>query len=513
MDRGGREFGAALVAHGVVSSGADALSASHGHKWRMVLAMLGFLSKEGPHAFSLTPHGQRLLAASSPQSIEECMLRSLLVFELHPQGATEPIRPLMHVLQVLEALSDAAIQPMITRAEMKTFVITSGASTNVGDLISDIAEYRAERERRKAARALRGYDAEVLANRGLRLAAQSYSDYADASLRYLKATGLFDNSPGQGIMVADEKAALVGLLLKHSGSTGVSREPLQEIRATGAPLPTDDLTNAQVVFDSMAAQAEIRGVDCLHLRPTASSHVADWTQARHEVDALMQRAREADFAREQQQAVPDIVKFMIALEGGDPSGSVIPAGEGSAYLEWTLWRALLAIGGVVNPSHEVRGFKVDRELKPLGYAPGGRPDLVAEFEDFVLVVEVTLAENSRQEAMEGEPVRRHVSDAVREYAATGKPVYGLFIAKKVDTNSVETFRVGVWYLKDDARQVLSIVPLTLTQFRSLFAPTGLRAELTPQRLQQLLDLCLSERQCDGAPAWRSHIRAVVETQT
>ena len=52
-----------------------------------------------------------------------------------------------------------------------------------------------------------------------------------------------------------------------------------------------------------------------------------------------------------------------------------------------------------------------------------------------ILTEVTLSTSSRQEAMEGEPVRRHVSDAVLKY---DKPVYGMFIAVRIDTNTAET---------------------------------------------------------------------------
>ena len=51
-----------------------------------------------------------------------------------------------------------------------------------------------------------------------------------------------------------------------------------------------------------------------------------------------------------------------------------------------------------------------------------------------------MSASSRQEAMEGESVRRHVSDAILRYE---KPVYGMFIAVKIDTNTAETFRHGI----------------------------------------------------------------------
>lgn len=42
-------------------------------------------------------------------------------------------------------------------------------------------------------------------------------------------------------------------------------------------------------------------------------------------------------------------------------------------------------------------------------------NLIFEFHDFVIVVEALLTDNSRQEAAEGEPVRRHVVDFVSHY--------------------------------------------------------------------------------------------------
>lgn len=46
----------------------------------------------------------------------------------------------------------------------------------------------------------------------------------------------------------------------------------------------------------------------------------------------------------------------------------------------------------------------------------------------MILTEVTMSTSSRQEAMEGEPVRRHVSDAVLNY---NKPVYGLFLQSEL----------------------------------------------------------------------------------
>ena len=55
---------------------------------------------------------------------------------------------------------------------------------------------------------------------------------------------------------------------------------------------------------------------------------------------------------------------------------------------------------------------------PIGCAPGNGPDLIFEFENYVLVAEVTLTDSSRQEAAEGEPVRRHVAELLKRLNKT-----------------------------------------------------------------------------------------------
>ncbi len=75
---------------------------------------------------------------------------------------------------------------------------------------------------------------------------------------------------------------------------------------------------------------------------------------------------------------------------------------------------------LINEPYQVRRFNVDQDFMPVSTAPGNGPDLIAEFDDRIVVIEVTLSESSRQEAMEGEPVRRHVANLMLQ---SDKPVY------------------------------------------------------------------------------------------
>ena len=184
----------------------------------------------------------------------------------------------------------------------------------------------------------------------------------------------------------------------------------------------------------------------------------------------------------------------------------VPKDETPVYLEWTLWRAALAIDHMVNKPYEVRGFKVDSDFMPVSAAGGGRGDLYCEFSNFTILTEVTMSTSSRQEAMEGEPVRRHVADAVQKY---DKPVYGIFIAVRIDTNTAETFRHGIWYTKGDVKQRLDIVPLTLEQFQKYFVAMFEANKAEPEHLRSLIVKCESRRDILEAPTWKQYIDAVV----
>ena len=155
----------------------------------------------------------------------------------------------------------------------------------------------------------------------------------------------------------------------------------------------------------------------------------------------------------------------------------------------------------------MRGFRLDSDFLPVSAAGGGKGDLYCEFDDFLILTEVTMSTSSRQEAMEGEPVRRHVSDAAIQY---DKPVYGMFIAIKIDTNTAETFRHGVWYAKGDMKQRLDIVPLTLAQFQKYFVSMFQANQVRPEKLRDLILKCKSRRDILEAPAWKQFISDAVD---
>ena len=140
--------------------------------------------------------------------------------------------------------------------------------------------------------------------------------------------------------------------------------------------------------------------------------------------------------------------------------------------------------------------------------------MVFEFEDFVVVVEVTLTESSRQEGAEGEPVRRHVADVMQSYRGRGveKEVFGLFLAVKIDNNTAHTFKYGEWYLPDDAKMSLEIVPITLADFCHLLK---CHIDSPSEVIDKLRDVLINCRRYSNndAPQWKIKISDVLARAT
>lgn len=284
----------------------------------------------------------------------------------------------------------------------------------------------------------------------------------------------------------------------------------------GATLPTDNKETALAVLDKLIQELRQRKIS-FDKNSYPLDTPADIAIARYEAETLIAESYEEEYAVRQAEEWEEIAAYMQLLM--NPRSKVkfkdvelrIPSSEAPAYFEWVLWRAFLAINHLVNKPYDVRRFKIDQDFSPVGTAPGNGPDLICEFDDFVLVVEVTLTDNSRQEAAEGEPVRRHVANLVIDHhAQTGKPVYGLFLANRIDSNTAETFRIGVWYTSDDEKLYLNIVPFTLAQFKILFESLFRCERTEPKLIRNLIEVCCELRAEYEAPAWKREIAQTLD---
>ena len=302
-------------------------------------------------------------------------------------------------------------------------------------------------------------------------------DYADSSFRYLLATGLFriDQHGKTFSIVPSRMAEASGLVselglastfsnylqdgyvtqylgsLNEPGMSSTSKEAMSQL--------LNDLLDAGNFFASDKAQIMSgfedlsNGVDRAVLCRSIES----------EQRSINVRERAASLVRNREE-VSDQVNAVFA-EIVDRSAEII---DRPLMLEWNTWRALT----VLNDAVAVTGnFRTDVEGNPLGHAAGNQADIVVEYEDFWLAVEVTLQSGARQHETESESITRHVGllQAKRKQEGDSRPVFGLFIAPKVNETVVNYILVTSKMNSRVYEGPVRIVPIELNSFQAFIS--------------------------------------------
>lgn len=523
-----KRFNLVLSEFGIIEQRGDD-TYSVGRKWRSAMTQHGFLypmpksKKDSEHLANLgqpdtiTPNGDRLINSETVSGWQECFLRSMAAYFVPSYLEKKdilPFSPLRFVLSVMMALESVVGDSKIHFIEMATIIQCSSPETGVESVISQILSLR---EKREASSQKKQFDQELYKRLAetYGLAFQTFRDYADVNIRYLKATGLF-HAKGRGISLSDEKQALINKLVSDHIMYEDNFTYLKRL-SEGAPLPFDNKDDALIVLDDLILKLNRKGesydISCKNLESPAEIAIV-----RHEIEERLFRLNELEFAGNQVSEIDNILTYLELLitnksskEYEDGSILEIPHLEKPAYFEWIIWRLFLAIDSLVNMPWDARRFKVDHDFFPVGTAPGGGPDMIFEFEDVVLVVEVTLTTSSRQEAAEGEPVRRHVAKYAEDFASSGKRVFGLFLAISIDTNTANTFRLGEWYLKDDKKILLDIVPIALSDLKQVVEFYASDMSRLKTLLIISMEECLAKRYQE-APIWKKEISSILEKQ-
>ncbi len=507
----------------------------NGRKWRAAFYQLGFISYKKydikserlsvsqlftrigvpsvTSPYELTPAGQRLINASKIPEIEEIYTRQFACYELpnssegnFPDGK---MKPFILMLQVMKLLQDEGVDGL-NKFETGLFLHKFQDHTVElpQQIVSRILTYRKEladcesapQERQVKKRYKENLRNEIEINPN-----SVVGDYADTTFRYFSLSGLFTRI-GQTLVIRPNKIEYVDKLLETEPFFLFPENPiayLDSFYKNVYPLPIDNLDFALREVDILKAGIRDRSNSLL-----AEATALNETSSLENIQSIRFRLieynnweGEEDFANEQQQpaAIIDILNYLRVLNGETVlDGPEID--DRPAYLEWAVWRSFLAINDLISPAYQTRRFPVDQDFLPRNTAPGGGSDLLFEFETYVLVVEVTLTTSHRQMAVESEPVRRHTVQYQTLFP--NKDVYCLFIAPTVDNNVAETFRIGVWYDRDN-EQFINIVPMSLSDFIKA-VETLTRFKYSNSEFKNLIERCLIFRNV-RAPQWKTYI--------
>lgn len=482
----------------------------YGFTYPEVMKKDGFDQEELGPVDAITPLGETFYNADTVLAQQECFLRGLIV-PMEKLDDDRTFSPLLWTLSVMLSIEKRIGDTKINFIEFVACVQTTTPSNDVEKVVDAILKIRGER---KAAENKKKFDRELIEKAVERYCKQkdNFKGYADMNIRYLISSGIVKRA-GRGLSLAPEYHSMAKELIKDVVSTESLKERYKKL-CQGAPLPTDNEEIANRVLNDLIVELEYYGIE-YKMPDIPLNSVKNINMVRASLKKDIDKFKEEQYAKEQYNEWKEIYEYMNLLisnngkelELDEDYIIKVPKSEAAAYLEWTLWRAFLAIDHTVSKPYEARGFNIDQDYLPVGTAPGGGSDMVFEFQDYVIAVEVTMSTNSRQEAMEGEPVRRHVADLVLN---NEKPVYGVFVANKIDSNTAETFRIGVWYNQNDEKMALRIVPFTLKQFSEYFKFMFENKTVNPDVFLELFNKCFDAKDGKGGPEWKQEIDKIVE---
>jgi hypothetical protein len=282
----------------------------------------------------------------------------------------------------------------------------------------------------------------------LKTKASNMRDYADACVRYLRATGLVNISHiGKSLSIVPEKIQEVDYFLEHTNREPqfIDNEKLYVAYLGNAETPALLTDNRELLEQKIKTEF-----------PTIKIEQTATLQQLKDIFANELEKRKEEIITEQVAAIKDYRLF------DDINSTFDQILANSLYdnplmLEWNTWRAMTMLDG----GNIKANLKFDDFGNPMSTAQGNMADIVCDYEDFGLTVEVTMQGGQRQYETEGEPVTRHLAKVKRE---TNKPAYCLFIAPNINEACIAHFyalhKMNISYYGGTS----TIVPLPLTVF-------------------------------------------------
>lgn len=248
-------------------------------------------------------------------------------------------------------------------------------------------------------------------------------DYADACFRYLRATGMVEISQrGHSISIMPEKRKEVEFFLSM-----VDRKPIY----------IDDEANyKKYLFDGslpeLYSDNRLRLIEQVQEVTGKSSGLEE--QTTNELKDILENAianKKKKIISKQIKELKEYKNYADVMDTFDDIKNNVLY-DAPLMLEWNTWRAMTMLdGGEIKAN-----LKLDDKGQPMSTAAGNMSDIVCDYGDFGLAVEVTMQSGQKQYETEGEPVSRHLAKLKKE---TGKDAYCLFIAPKINESCIAYF--------------------------------------------------------------------------
>jgi len=326
----------------------------------------------------------------------------------------------------------------------------------------------------------------------LKTQSSNMRDYADACFRYLRVTGLVNVSHlGKSLSIVPERVDDVDYILQT-----IDREPcfVDNEKEYVAYLGNAD-------FPRLLTDDRQRLVAKLHAEfpNTKLGEDADVAFLKDLFSELTEQ-RKRDTLCKQVEEIKDY-KLYDDIQNTFKQIENNELYDAPLMLEWNTWRAMTMLdGGEIKAN-----LKFDDFGKPLSTAQGNIADIVCDYGDYLLAVEVTMASGQRQYEMESESVSRHLGKMKKAYS---KPCYCLFVAPTINEACIAHFyalhNMDISYYGGKS----VIIPLPLSIFRKMLEDSY-KATYSPNPSQVRRFFEYSEKlakDCKNERTWYEHIQ-------
>lgn len=447
---------------------------------------LGFILLEP--TIKLTESGKTLISAKRK---EEVFLRQLLKFQIpspyhtpSEKAADFYVKPYLEILRLIYTLGTLKFD------ELMIFGLQLTDYREFDNIVKKIEKFRIDRE--KTSKKYREfkyyaqmnelqeiYSSELAkgetstresniatAKKFLQTKASNMHDYADACIRYLRATGLVSISHiGRSLSILPEKKKDVEFILNN-----ISREPV---------FIDDKAKYLDYLGNSELPKLLTDNKDSL-LQKIKEENPTEQIQESVTIHELKEKLDDLIITKREKLIQSQIAEIKDYKKYDDIQTTFTQIEENDIYdpsliLEWNVWRGMTMLDG----GNIKANLKFDDFGNPMSTAQGNMADIVCDYETFGLTVEVTMASGQKQYEMEGEPVSRHLAKFKKE---TGKEAYCLFVAPTINEACIAHF-YGLHNLNISYYGGKSvIVPLPLNVFKKMLEDS-FKASYTPNPQQ------------------------------
>lgn len=440
---------------------------------------LGFFIARPNRNFKITEAGKLLKDNSL---FEDVLLHQMLKYQLpsplHREGKYNEgyfrIKPFLELIRLIDTLG------YLTYKEFTIFGMSLTDYTKFDATVSSIKEYRIKRqEAKKQRQSLRIFDynthrslfldlyKDVIESGNISTRQTStetveeytkkklsnWMDYADSIFRVLRATGLFVLTKGRSLSISPIRKSEVKYILSN-----IKRdiEPIDMNRDEfDAYLSNPNIP--QLLNDNR--ENIINSLNELDVQPDDNEPIYNLKSKinRKRIENREEKVREQKISlkRKTSEDIADILEMFDLISNKE----IEPASMRPTFYEWNVWRAMTMIN-----HGDIKGnFIVDDSGMPISTAGGGKSDIVCDYGEFNIGVEVTLSSGKKQYEMESEPVTRHIGEMQVE-----KPSFGLFIADKLQDTVINHFFTVSHQNSKIYNGVVDIIPMDTDTFIEFF---------------------------------------------